>query len=199
MIEESQICHRIKKLRIDRKLTLKDLSQVTHFSIGYLSKMEKSKKSPPISTLITVAKGLGVDVDDIFAEEEKKATFILLKKNERQEMGRPPGSSYNYTYNPLAQKYPNRSMDPYILTIPTKPRGSNRFQHKGEEILYILEGRAKFVHGETVVEMEEGDCIYFDASIPHRGTALDGKDVTAFMVIYSGDPATDTLPESESE
>ncbi|MFH2130094.1 MAG: XRE family transcriptional regulator [bacterium] len=196
MIEESQICHRIKKLRIDRKLTLKDLSQVTGFSSGYLSKMEKSRKSPPISTLITIAKGLGVNIDDIFAEDEKRTTFLLLRKDERQEMGRPPGSSYNYTYIPLAQKYPNRSMDPYILTIPIKPRGSDRFQHKGEEVLYILEGRARFAHGDTVVEMEEGDCIYFDASVPHRGTALDGKDVKAFMVIFSGDPATDAAPDS---
>jgi mannose-6-phosphate isomerase-like protein (cupin superfamily) len=71
------------------------------------------------------------------------------------------------------------------LTLPLKPRQNALFQHKGEEMMFVLEGTMKFFHGEKEFIVEEGDCIYFDASIPHYGICQENKEVKILMVIYS--------------
>ena len=95
------------------------------------------------------------------------------------------GSNFGYYYETLAHKFTNKSMDPYILTQPVDPEEVAIFQHEGEEMLYLLEGKMQFVHGNKECILEKGDCVYFDASIPHYGVTLGGKPSKCFMVIYT--------------
>ncbi|MGB6063315.1 MAG: XRE family transcriptional regulator [Desulfomonilaceae bacterium] len=184
MIDEAGIGRKIRRLRLDRGLNLQDVANATGFTKGYLSKVENSKKAPPVSTLLILAKALGVNVSVIFSEDESKTTITLVKKSERTTMARN-GTAFGYSYEPLALKFPQRHMDPYILTLPVSPRRRGVFHHKGEEILMVLEGAMRFMHGDNELLVEEGDCIYFDASIPHLGIAHGSKPAKCFMVIFN--------------
>jgi transcriptional regulator with XRE-family HTH domain len=186
MIDEAEIGPKIKFMRLERGLNLRDLAEATGFTKGYLSKVENSKKAPPVSTLLVLAKTLGVNISAIFSEDDDKPVITLVKKSERKTMARD-GTAFGYAYEPLAHKFPQRHMDPYVLTLPLKPRKRVVFQHKGEEILMVLEGTMRFMHGEREFLVEEGDCIYFDASIPHFGIAEESKPVKCLMVIFSED------------
>jgi len=186
MIDESEIGQRIKRLRIERGLSLVDVAGATGFTKGYLSKVENSKKAPPVSTLLRLAKALGVHISAIFSEEETKTTITLVKKGERTTMARN-GTAFGYSYEPLAHQFPQRHMDPYILTLPVKPRKNAVFQHKGEEILMVLDGAMRFTYGDKEILVEEGDCIYFDSNTPHYGLADGSKPAKCFMVIFSED------------
>jgi transcriptional regulator with XRE-family HTH domain len=184
MLDEAEIGRKIKQLRLERGLNLQDLAATTGLTKGYLSKVENSKKAPPVSTLLTLAKALGVNISTIFSDDENKTTITLVKKSERTTMARN-GTAFGYSYEPLAHKFPQRQMDPYILTVPARSRRRRFFQHKGEEILFVLEGTARFMHGDTELLVEEGDCVYFDSSIPHLGIAEGSKPVKCFMVIFN--------------
>ncbi len=186
MIDEAEIGRKIKELRKERGLNLSDLAEATGFTKGYLSKVENSKKAPPVSTLLVLAKALEVNISAIFSENEDKPAITLVKKSERRLMARD-GTAFGYSYEPLAHKFTQRRMDPYVLTLPLKPKKRAVFQHKGEEILMVLEGTMRFVHGEKEFLVEEGDCIYFDGSIPHFGMAEGSKPVKCLMVIFSED------------
>ncbi|MCF8082882.1 MAG: XRE family transcriptional regulator [Deltaproteobacteria bacterium] len=183
MIKEEQIGGRIKKLRIERMLTQEALAQEAGLTKGYLSKIENSENSPPVSTLLTLAKALGVDINDIFSEEATTTSITHTHKTERQTVARS-GSVFGYSYEPLAGKFPNRHMEPYIVVFPPHLEGKTSFQHKGEELLYVLEGTMKFLYEGKEFIVEEGDCVYFDASVPHYGICEGQKAVKCIMVIY---------------
>jgi len=184
MISEKDIGKRIKKIRTSKEMTLEVLSETTGFTKGYLSKVENSEKAPPVSTLIRIAGALEVQLSEIFQENEGNDVFSLVRKNERKVMARN-GSIFGYYYETLAHKFTNKSMDPYILTLPVDPEEVAVFQHEGEEILFLLEGKMQFVHGNREHILEKGDCVYFDANIPHYGTTLGDKPSKCFMVIYT--------------
>lgn len=57
---EKEIGKKIKELRISKDLTLKDLSEQTELSIGYLSQLERGLTSPAISSLQSIAQVLGI-------------------------------------------------------------------------------------------------------------------------------------------
>jgi transcriptional regulator with XRE-family HTH domain len=184
MIEEAEVGKRIKEYRTTKKVTLQELAGKTGFTKGYLSKIENTKKAPPVSTLMVLSKALGISISDIFGETVDRNPACLVKKNERPVMVRD-GTVFGYAYQMLVHKFYNKHMHPYLLTLPENVKENALFQHMGEEILFVLEGMMRFFHGEKEYLMEEGDCIYFDASIPHYGICQGRKEVKCLMVIYT--------------
>lgn len=185
MIRESELGKRIQQFRNSKGLTLEELAQKAGLTRGYLSKIERSKKAPPVSTLINIAKALRISISEIFGEaQENNVRISLVKKEERKIIARD-GTIFGYAYQTLAHHFRNKHMDPYILTLPVKPKQNTIFQHEGEEMLFVMEGVMKFFYGDQVLIAEEGDCLYFDGAIPHYGICQGNKEVKCLMVIYT--------------
>lgn len=183
-IVESEIGKRIKAFRAKKSITLEQLASQTGFTKGYLSKVEKSEKSPPVSTLGIIARALGVTISAILGEENQSVPLCLVKKGERPLISRN-GTAFGYSYEAIAYKFPNKKMEPFILTLPVNPKKKTIYRHEGEELLFVLEGTMKFHHNNQDCIVEEGDCIYFDSSLPHFGESTGNKRVKCFMVIYN--------------
>jgi len=194
MVSEEMIGQRIRQLRVERGMTQEVLAAAAGLTKGYLSKIENSSSSPPVSTLISIAKALGVGIDQIFSEQATETDFTVVRRGERQEIAHR-GSSFGYSYQPLALHFPNRHMDPYVMTVPAGAGRTKGFAHKGEEMLYVLKGRQRFFIGEHSVDLDEGDCIYFNSSVPHSGESIDGGEIVYLVVFYSPDgPQGETAP-----
>jgi transcriptional regulator with XRE-family HTH domain len=184
LFPESEIGKQIRLLRKSKGLTLEELALRSGFSKGYLSKVENSDKAPPVSTLVTIAEVLQVSISEIFGEPQDRISFSLVRKGERESVAKD-GIEFGYSYDTLAHNFPHKHMAPYVLTIPTGINPFPFFQHKGEEIFLVLEGCVRFVHGDREVVLEEGDCIYFDASLPHRGYAHEVDQAKCLIVVYT--------------
>jgi transcriptional regulator with XRE-family HTH domain len=181
-IVEAEIGKRINAFRTQKRVTLEQLANQTGFTKGYLSKVETSKKSPPVSTLGIIARALGVTISALLGEEASRTSFCLVRKDERPLISRD-GSAFGYSYEAMAYKYPNKIMEPFILTLPVKPKKRTLYRHEGEEILFVIQGTMKFLHGNEEFVVNEGDCIYFDSNLPHWGESIGPKEVKCFMVI----------------
>jgi len=183
-IIESEIGKKIKALRAEKRVTLDGLATQTGFTKGYLSKVEKSEKAPPVSTLGIIARALGVTISHLLGEEAQDIPICLVKKGERSLMAKG-GPAFEYSYEAVAHKFTNKMMEPFILTLPVHPKRRTAYRHEGQEILFVLEGTMKFIHGTEEFIVEEGDCVYFDSGIPHFGESDGDKAVKCFMVIFS--------------
>jgi len=184
MVKEELIGQRIKQLRLERGMTQEVLAQAAGVTKGYLSKIENSRHSPPVSTLLSLSRALGVGIDTLFSEEDKPTDYTLVRKSERQVVARR-GSAFGYSYEPLALHFPNRHMDPYLMTVPAGTGRTRGFAHRGEEMLFALKGRQRLFIGEHVIELDEGDCVYFNSSIPHSGESIDGGELIYLVAFYS--------------
>jgi transcriptional regulator with XRE-family HTH domain len=181
-IVEAAIGKRINALRVAKRITLEQLAGETGFTKGYLSKVEKSEKAPPVSTLDTIARAFNTTISALLGEERRSTSLCLVRKNEAPLIARD-GTAFGYAYEAMAYKYPNKVMEPFILTLPLKPKKRTLYQHLGEEILFVIQGQMKFTHGTEIVIVETGDCVYFDAGIPHFGETIGTPEVKCFMVI----------------
>ena len=186
MINEEEVGQKIKELRLDARLTLNELAEKAGISQGYLSKIENSKNAPPVSTLLMIAKALGVGISQIFGENESQMPISLVRKKDRPFVARN-GSIFGYSYQALAHKFQNKHFDPYILHIPgdLKRETDFHFEHKGEEMMFVVKGKLRFFYGEQEFILVEGDCIFFDSSIPHNGFSCDTNEVECLIAIYT--------------
>jgi transcriptional regulator with XRE-family HTH domain len=187
---EEIIARNINSLRKKRKITLEKLAELTGLTKGYLSKIERSEKAPPYSTLNKIAVAFGVD-PAFFLEEnyrDKKDTQISFTKQGRGKSVRSvgslaEGSLYGYSYEALVSDKSGKNMEPFIIEPSFDEEAI--FQHEGEEFMYVLEGKHELIYDERHYIMEKGDCVYFDAAVPHTGRSLGKKKAKLLAVMYN--------------
>ena len=184
IVTEESIVRNIKNLRKEKRITLEKLAELTGFTKGYLSRIERSKKAPPFSTLVRIATALGVDITYFFTSPERAGNvpISVVKRSERPEIG-GDGTLYGYVYESLGFKKSHKKMEPYVVTVDFEQRAE--FRHEGEEFFYVLEGLMEFHYGDEIHLLEPGDSAYFDAGVPHSGKSIGPEKVRALVVIFS--------------
>jgi quercetin dioxygenase-like cupin family protein len=55
--------------------------------------------------------------------------------------------------------------------------------HEGQEFNYMVSGGMEFHIGDIVYELNEGDSVYFDSSIPHAMKAIKGQAAKFLAVV----------------
>ena len=187
---ELQLGKRIYKLRSARGYTQDQLAAATGFTKGYLSKIENSKVIPPIGTLVKIAQVLDTDVADLLEPDTASGhdnESICVVRSWQREAVIKGGSSFGYDYAALAHQRHHKQMEPFIMVFPSQVDRDIRFEHEGEEFMFILSGEVEF---EVAIDgrnktwiLSPGDSVYFDSRIPHRGRSLEGES-RALVVIY---------------
>lgn len=182
---EKIIGERIGELRAHLGMTLDDLARQTGFTKGYLSKIENSKKVPPIGSLSRIARALKTEITELLHTPAmgNDRAFCVVRKDERLPVVRG-GTAFGYDYVSLADTRSHKKMEPFLFTFPSEIDKHVFFEHEGEEFLFVLSGKVEWQAGGDKVILQPGDSIYFDSRLPHRGRALEGE-ASAIVVAYS--------------
>lgn len=182
-MDEKTIAGNIKKIRKQRRMTLQELADLTGLTKGYLSKIERSEKAPPYSTLNKIAGALGIEVTDILkiATNPTKDLPIVFGRKKDGQIIRESAHYVGYDYMVLAADKPGKNMEPFFIFVPFE--FPQFFQHEGEEFIYVLEGKMEFKYGDKTYIMQE-DHTYFDSRIPHTGKSVGETRAKLMVVIY---------------
>jgi transcriptional regulator with XRE-family HTH domain len=187
-LDEKTVAEKLRKLRKNKNVTLKALARETGFTEGYLSRIENSKTVPPIPTLDRIARGLGMNIGYLLQEEkenrprDQNPDLQVFKKRDISERKLNHDTRMGYRFEALALEMSERNMHPYL--IKAEFDFGELQQHDGEEFIYILEGSFEFLHGSNKYVLEEGDCVYYYAHIPHCGRSIGQKKAKVLTVIY---------------
>jgi len=179
-----ELGQKIRALRIERGMTLDDVVSKSGLTRSWLSKVENFRVTPSLPGLMEIAKALGVSVSHLLEDLDKRPEFVLVKRGEGLQIARDRETS-NIVYESLAHERPDRSMDPFVLTVPAEGGRTKNLAHEGEEFLRVLSGRVEFHYGEGVHELVAGDSLYFDASTPHR-LANPWKEPAEVLCVFHG-------------
>ncbi len=187
-VEEIRVGEKIKELRGQRGLSLKDLAELTGFSTALLSQMENHLVSPSLGTITKLAKAFGVKVGDFFGETEGEP-FTIVRKDERKKVSRfasKDGVRYGYSYESLGFDKKDRHMEPFIVTLePATLKTTKTSVHEGEEFIFVLEGEMEVILGNHTDILYPGDSIYYESSIPHRVQCHKDKITKILAVLYT--------------
>lgn len=189
---EKLVVRKIREIRHNSNITLKELATKTGLTTGYLSKIENGNKIPPIPTLERIAQSLDIDISFLFFQERdcegKNPNLIVIRHDDYQkrilELKLQSENGYDkYRYEPLARGKPRKNMQPYVVVLGFN--ASKTLQHEGEEFHYVLEGALEFFYGSEKYILTKGDCVYFDAKIPHSGKSIGDQQAEVLVIIYS--------------
>ena len=182
-----KIGKRIRALRQERHLTLKELANQCGLSASFLSQVERGLSSASIASLHTIAKIMGVPLGTFFEDADHRpgastrGTGRTMKnsvvKHTEESLIRLSNAMIKYTF--LSNDFPGRQFEIVIgeiqpgTTYPLVP-------HEGEEFGYVLEGHLKFMIEDQTYSLGPGDSYHFDAMRPHTYQA-DGESLVRVL------------------
>src|SRR5512137_2589595 len=189
--EEVRVGEKVKVLREQKGLSLKELADLTGFSTALLSQMENHLVSPSLGTIVKMARALSVKVGDFLGETEGEP-FTIVRKDERKMVSRfasKEGVKYGYFYESLGFDKKDRHMEPFIVTLePATVKAAKTSVHEGEEFIFVLEGEMEVILANHTDVLYPGDSIYYDSTIPHRVQCHQDKITRILAVLYTAGP-----------
>lgn len=184
-MNEQDVGTNIRTLRLAAGVTLAEVADRAGLTKSTLSKIENGQTSSPISTLVAIAGALGVHLSEFFREEKSAPRYLLTRKGKGRSIVRD-GTRLGYAYEALAADFPDKPLEPFLLTIsPGDQEGT--FRHSGQEFVYMLSGRVSFTVGDEVLTLQAGDSLYFDPTQTHKVHLL-GKTPARFLCLFIETP-----------
>ncbi|WP_017728854.1 helix-turn-helix domain-containing protein [Halalkalibacterium ligniniphilum] len=175
---EKEVSQRIRALRLERKLTLKEMSEKTGLSISFLSQVERAASSIAITSLKKIADAVDVPITSFF-EDYSNENYLV--KEEAQRPFRIEGSGAIYTR--LGGEFSGRAIEPMLVTFPPGYPDEKKVSHPGEEFYYVLEGVLVFdVDGKEYI-VKAGDSIHFPSHISHQLKNPLGTDAKVLCTV----------------
>jgi transcriptional regulator with XRE-family HTH domain len=178
------LADRIAFLRKQKNLTLDQLANSSGLTKSYLSKVERGLSVPSISTAMKIAQSLELSVGQLLGETQYQDAISIVRSGERPSFMRG-GSGSGYDYEMLAPGKLFKTMEPFIMRPPLAFQDDRRFNHSGQEIIFVLSGQMEIDFGGDRHKLSKGDCAYFDAHVPHRSRSLNGKIAEALVVVMA--------------
>ncbi len=166
----------IRKIRSEKKISLKTLAGMTGLTPSFLSQVERDLADPSINSLRKVADALNVPIFALLVAENEPSPVV--RKNERKTL-RLPNSQMSYE---LLTPDLNRSMEIFISRLVPGGSGSTDV-HKGEECTVVLEGTLEMRIGNDIYVLHEGDSIYCQGEIPHRMANIGEQELVILSCI----------------
>lgn len=177
-----QIAERLRGLRDVLELSTEQMAQECEVDEQELQRAESGEYDISVSMLQKIARTYGVALDTLmFGEEPKMSTYFLTRAGKGISVERTKA----YRYQALAAGFKDRKADPFIVSVEPRPEGEPMHlnTHIGQEFNLVLEGRLMLNIGGKELTLNQGDSLYFDASLPHGMKALDGRTVKFLAII----------------
>lgn len=159
----NEISQKIKALRKQQEMTLKDLSEKSGFSVSFLSQVENGTSSLAIMSLKKIAEALGVPMIYFFQEHEEHKYLV---KEEEHKAFQIEGSTSEFIR--VSGDFPNRTMETMIVIIEPETEHCQSMTHLGEEFIYVIEGVVIVTLDDVECVVKAGDTMHYPSTIPHH-------------------------------
>jgi quercetin dioxygenase-like cupin family protein len=176
------ISHKIRALRKENKLTLKQLSQLSNVALATLSRIETGRMLGTIDSHRAIASALGKTLSQLYSniEKEEKSIEYQSTKNRTDIFIHNEKASYHMlTSNILTKK-----MMPVILKIsPGGMTTPEKSSDETEKFIYVLKGQITVVIDGKENKLKKGETLYFNSNISHYIKNNANDDARAICVI----------------
>jgi transcriptional regulator with XRE-family HTH domain len=162
MPTKEELGRRIKAVRIERGMTLKEVEVRSGVSMTHTSQIERGMTSPTIGALEKLARALDKTLP-YFVEERVVHDVSLVRKDERTQVRQDKNG---LTVESLSGGITGGALQLFHVTLSEGAKETRRRDHDGEECGIVLRGSIEVGIGEQRHTLRAGDSIHFKGSMP---------------------------------
>ncbi len=176
-MRKGEIGRRIRTVRRERGLTLRQVAGEAGLSATHISEIERGHTTPTVGALLRVAHALGKE-PHFFLETERLPEISLVRGGEEKrphELRAPRGVSEALTHG-----IPGNRILATRTVIAPHSADSDVFSFPGEEGGYLVSGEIEIHVADEAFHLSAGDGFHLRADLPH--TVFNRGDVPAVIV-----------------
>ncbi|MDO5851285.1 MAG: XRE family transcriptional regulator [Methanobacteriaceae archaeon] len=177
-----EIASRVQDIRELSDISVEEIASKLCISTDTYNDYENAVVDIPASILFEAAQIFNVDTNLLLTGEESRMNiFTITRKNKGVKVDRRE----QYNYENLASNFIHKRLEPFVVTVNPRLDGTkpDTNAHKGQEFVYVLDGRLKVYIHENEIELDPEDSMYFDSRYDHAMEALDGKPTKFLSII----------------
>jgi quercetin dioxygenase-like cupin family protein len=168
----------MEQLRLNQKMTLEQLANITGLSRRYLKEIEEGIANPPVSAVIQIAKAFSIDSGSFLSANEEAS--------EKKRMEHFYKRTQAYSYKTLTPDAGKKHMKAFLVTIePKEDHKMVEYRHEGEEFVFVLDGTIEVNVGEDHHTLNEQETLHFDSGTTHKLRNLTDRQARLLVVIYT--------------
>jgi transcriptional regulator with XRE-family HTH domain len=176
---------RIRELRINRNLTLKQVSAETGLSVSFLSLVERDRVSISVDNLERLARYFGVRLVHLFQGVEDSAVQVT-RGAQVQEKFKATGP--NQPCFALLSRRTSARMEPLLMWLEPGQGEVNFRVHEGDVLVYVLKGQLSISSEKGDTEtLQSGDSAYY-YGFPGRKIENPSQDEPVMILLVSAPP-----------
>lgn len=176
---------RLKEVRRQKNMTLKQVAESSGMSPTHISEIERGKTSPTVGALRKIAMALGKDTA-FFVEDTPLPRVSVVKKEDRQTVLLPGSDDTFVTARALTTGIPAGRVK---VVLVDHEKGGERLghAHEGEEAILVLRGEARVKVGDEEFVVGNGDCLHYSAKEEHSATFTgEGRNKALWVTVRPG-------------
>jgi transcriptional regulator with XRE-family HTH domain len=178
---------RVKALRESAALSLRDLAERSGVSAPMLSQVERGETSPTITIAARIATGLDLRLSQLLRLDEGGSVTIVRSGQRRRGGSKRRGHSFEV----LTSAQPGQRAELSRHTLA--PGGATgaaddppMHEPGSRETALIQRGRVVLVCDGRRHDLGEGDCVTFDADLPHHFENPTDEEAAFLAVVSAG-------------
>ena len=174
---------RVKALREAEGLSLRDLAERSGVSAPMLSQVERGETSPTLQVAARIASGLQLRLSQLLRLDEQDSVTIVHPGERRA--GGTDGHRYEVLTPPLPGQRAEVSRHTLAPGAATGGPGDPPMHEPGARETAVVEaGELRLVIDGAAHALAAGDCVTFDADLPHH-FENQGKEEAVLLAIVS--------------
>jgi transcriptional regulator with XRE-family HTH domain len=172
----------LQRLRLERGLTLEDLSRIAGVSKSMLSQIEREKANPTIAITWRLANALGVGIGQLLSSEPRDVdTIRVLEAHETPTL---PGNHAGYVLRILGPMELAGKYEWYELTLaPGGELASQAHDPGTNEHLTVLHGTLEIEVGSSVRKVKLGGTARYPADQNHVIRNVGKTEAKGLLVV----------------
>lgn len=163
----ARLGEKIKAIRMEKGWSLKNLSDRSGISAAAIHKIESNGITPTITTMMKISDALGKKISNFVEEGPGDKDVCLINSNERKPV---------FTFKKgldlqgiSAKQYGEFIMTAAYATVKVgASSGKKSMSHRGEELVYCLQGRMRFEVNKKTYDLRPGDSLHFRTHLDHK-------------------------------
>jgi transcriptional regulator with XRE-family HTH domain len=176
---------RVRALREAMDLSLRDLAERSGVSAPMLSQVERGETSPTLQVANRIAEGLELRLSQLLRLDEDGAVTVVRRPERRKGPAAARGHSYEILTPPLPgqrAELSRHTLSPGALT--GGPGDPPMHEPGSRETALVESGAVVLVCDEERYKLAAGDCVTFDADLPHH-FENPGVDKAVLLAVVS--------------
>jgi transcriptional regulator with XRE-family HTH domain len=177
---------RVRALREGSSLSLRELAQRSGVSAPMLSQVERGETSPTLALAARIAAGLDLRLSQLLRLDEDGAVTIVRKRERR--LGGNPRRGHRFEVLTSAQPGQRAELSRHTLAAngtTGAPDDPPMHEPGSRETALVESGAVVLVCDGRRYQLSAGDCVTFDADLPHHFENPSPDAEAVFLAVVS--------------